>query len=372
MPTAAQQVLLRKTCGVARYVYNWAKAEWEKMYEEYRNSGKTTAKPSAYTLSKRWTLERPEWSNEVARGPQTAAILDLGKAYLNFWNKKAERPSFKKKGSSSSFTIGNSHGKIEGKSVLLTQIGWVRMREDLRFSGKILSYTVSTQAGQWYVSVQVETPEPVRPDNPSVVGIDVGIKALAVASDGTVCENPLNLRKKQKYLARMQRKLQRQVKGSARRNRTKLRISKTHLKITNIRQDRIHKFTSAIAKNHGTAVIETLDIRQMRSDGAKHLRRSLQDTAMREIHRQLEYKVSAITRAPQYFASSKTCSACGAKKPEFPCHIRTYKCERCGLVLDRDFNAALNLKNMPWVTGFKHAKSPSGEMQRAAVNPSAS
>lgn len=372
VPTVAQEIILGKTCGTVRFVYNWAKAEWEKMYEEYKKSGKTTERPSAYTLSRKWTVERPEWSKEVARFPQTMAILNLGKAYLNFWNKKAKAPAFKKKGAKDSFVLGNSKCRCDRRKVYLQGVGWVKMREELRFSGKILSYTVSGKAGQWHVSIQVDVPDSPKPENPSVVGIDVGIKALAVASDGTTCENPLTLLRKQKYLARVQRKLSRQVKGSNRRKRTKLRISTIHLKIANLRQDLIHKFTSAVAKNHGTAVIETLDVQGMAEEGSKSLRRLLQSTAMREVHRQLEYKMVAIIKAPQYFASSKTCSSCGKKKPEFPCHIRTYKCEHCGRVMDRDANAALNLKNMPWVTGCMRGKGATAPVHRETVNPSAS
>jgi putative transposase len=331
------------------------------MYAQYKDSGKTSTKPSAYTLSKIWTVERPEWSHEVARGPQTQAILNLGQAYLNFWNGKAERPCFKRKGNKQSFTIDNVKAKVNGKSVSLPNIGKVCMREEPRFEGKILSYTVSRQASGWYVSIQVEMPNAPPSPHDSVVGVDVGIKALAVASDGTTCENPMGLRKQSNKLKRIQRKLSRQVRGSNRRNKTKRRLGKVHEKITNIRQDRIHKFTTQLAKNHGTAVIETLDIQEMKESSAKWMSRNLQDTSMMEVHRQLEYKMTSVVKAPKFFASSKTCSSCGTKKPEFPCHIRTYKCERCGLVIDRDLNAAYNLQRMPWVTGSKCAEPRPGQ-----------
>jgi len=372
VPSKQQEVLLRKTCGTVRYVYNWALTEWQIMWKAYKDSGKTTARPSAYTLSKRWTLERPEWSRDVVRYPQTAAILNLGTAYLNFWNGKAKPPSRKRKRDNVAFTLGNTSCVCDGMRIYLQGLGWVRTREELRFEGKVMSYAVSHQAEQWYVSVSVEMPDVPKPDNGSVVGIDVGIAALAVCSDGTTCDNPLNLRKKQKYLAKLQRRMARQVKGSKRRTRAKARLARTHLRIVNIRQDAIHKFTSAVAKNHGTAVIETLDIKQMAEEGAKHLRRSLHDTAMREVHRQLDYKMAAVIRAPRYFPSSKRCNACGSVKSTFPCSIRVYKCERCGMAEGRDRNAAYNLKNMPWVAGSMHAKSARAEMQREAVNPGAS
>jgi putative transposase len=164
----------------------------------------------------------------------------------------------------------------------------------------------------------------------------------------------------------MQRKLARQQKGSNRRSQTKLKIAKVHLGIVNVRQDRIHKFTTCLAKNHGTAVLETLDIEGMKAQAGTSLRRCLQDTAMREVHRQLEYKMG-VERAPKYFPSSKRCSLCGNVKPEFPCSIRVYKCEHCGAVMDRDDNASHNLQQMPWVTGLKRGKAPRGAMHRETV-----
>jgi len=321
------------------------------MYTEYKDSGKTAPKPSAYSLSKKWTLERPDWSKEVARGPQTQTILNLGKAYINFWNGRGRAPAFKKKGCGDSFTVDNTKAKTIGRKISLPNIGWVKMRESLRLAGKIMSYTVSQKAGQWHVSIQVEMEDIPVKKNPSRVGVDVGIRNLAVASDGTACPNPLNLEKRRRYLIKLQRKMARQKKGSNRRESTKLRIAKAHLRITNVRQDAIHKFTSTLAKNHGSVVVETLDIMGMVEQGKRYLRRQFQDTAMREVHRQLEYKMGDITYAPRFFPSSKTCSSCGTRKIELPCGIRVYKCEACGLVLDRDLNAARNLENQPWVTG---------------------
>lgn len=368
-PNKAQEVLLRKTAGASRFAYNWALAAWNKQYEEFKE-GKAE-KPSVYSISRRWTVEKPEWARETNAGSQTQAILNVGAAFVNCWRKNAGRPAFKKKQDKASFYVSNSKATIKGAKVRIPNVGWISLRESLRYSGKILSYTVSHQAGQWHVSVQVEIPETDIVRSHSIVGVDVGIASIAVASDGTTCRNPKALTRKQKYLRRMQRKLARQKKGSKRRANTKLVIAKTHLRITNLRQDRIHKFTSQLAKNHGTAVIETLDVRGMQTNGVKHLRKQLADTAMREVQRQLEYKM-AVVKAPQYFPSSKRCSRCGAVKSTFPCAIRTYRCERCGSVEDRDFNAARNLQMMPWVTGSKHAKSSTEEMQRETVNPSAS
>lgn len=362
-PTRQQEVLLRKTAGCARYAYNWALEEWDKMYANYKEG--RGDKPHAYTLSKRWTAEKPEWAGEVFGGAQTRAILNLGAAWIRHWNAGTKRPAFHKKGSRTSFYVANDKAGIRDCCIRLPCVGWVKMREELRFSGKIISYTVSGTAGKWWVAVQVAMPDPVSVENTSTVGVDVGIKSLAVASDGTVLENPRLLKKHQARFRRLQRRLSRQQKGSQRRQLTKLKLARLHLRISDTRTDAIHKFTARLAKNHGRAVLETLDIAFLKEHSAKYMRKAFQDTAMREIHRQLEYKMTVV-KAPAFYRSSRTCSACGAVKTELPLSCRVYKCGQCGHVQDRDANAADNLKNMRWVTACKDVEPAKRALKRQA------
>ena len=348
VPTLKQEIQLRKTVGTARFAYNWALAEWNKAYEAYK-ADKTKPKPSAYDLSKLWTKTKPEWADEVSRGPITKAILNVGQAFINMWNGHGKHPVFHKRGRKDSFYVDNTKAKIKGRKVHLPRIGPVKLREELRFEGKIVSYTVSHKAGQWHVSVQVEV-KPEKTNNKSKAGVDVGINKLAVASDGTICENPKHLAKEQQKLKKLQRRLARQTKGSNRRERTKRRIGRAYINISNKRNDAMHKFTTMVTKSHGTVVVEDLDVKGM--NGSRWLNRLLQDTAMRGLLRQLEYKAGTIIKAPRYFPSSKRCSVCGNVKEEYPCSHRVYNCKSCGLEgLDRDLNAAINLKNTPWVTG---------------------
>jgi len=360
VPTVRQRIMLARTAGTTRYVYNWGLAEWNKQYEAHK-ADSTLARPNHLILSRQWTVERPEWSREVNRGSQTQSLKNLGTAFGNFFKGHAKHPVFKKKGGKQTFYVDNTKASIKGNHISLPKIGKVKMREPLRFEGVVRSYTVSHIAGQWSASVQVEMPEQVCTLNHSVVGVDVGINRIAVASDGSECLNPRALRKAQKKLRRKQRRLARQCKGSTRRKKTKLAISKTHLKISNVRSDIIHKFTSGLSKNHGKAVIETLSIEDMKGD--KYMNRLLQDTAMREVHRQLEYKMETI-KAPKYFPSSKRCSCCGHVKIVLPCSVRMYKCHKCNSLIDRDLNASYNLRNMPWVTGFMHGKGAPAPMHR--------
>lgn len=370
VPNATQLVALKRAAGTARFTYNWAKAAWDKQYEEFKE-GKAE-KPDVYSICRRWTKEKPDWAREVAADLQTRAILNLGKAMINFWRKRADRPMFKKKTDRASFYVPNGKGHIKERRVHLTNIGKVKLREELRFQGRPLNYTVSTCAGAWHVSAQVELDPIIVPSSsPSVVGVDVGIKSIAVASDGTLLDNPKFLKRQQRRLAHYQRKLSRQVKGSRRRTFTKLRIAKIHSKIVNQRTDSIHKFTAILAKNHGTAVIETLDVKQMSEQGQPWLRRLLQDTAMKEVHRQLEYKMREVEKAPPFYPSSKTCSSCGDVKASLPPDIRVYMCT-CGNKIDRDLNAARNLENRRWVTASSCVEGPKAPSKRKSENSGAS
>ena len=357
VPNKTQETFLRQSCGCARYAYNWAVATWD---EQYRNG----EKPNVYAIKKEWTKNKPEWAYEVPKDAPLNAILNLGKGFDAFFKGNADVPHFHKKGVHESFTVNNDKFSLDGNRIRLPKIGWIRMRESLRFEGKISSATVSCEAGQWHISIPVQMEGDIQPPNDSVVGVDVGIKTLAIASDETVCLNDKQFTKYAKKLKRLQRHLSRKQKKSHNRMKALRRLQKFNMRLKNRRNDAIHKFTSGLAKSHGTAVIETLDVQSMGKDKEqkatkelKWLRCLLQDTAMKEVHRQLEYKMSKVEHAPKFYASSKTCSRCGHKVDTLGMDVRTYKCEECGLMIDRDLNAAINLSLMRWATPSKPAES---------------
>jgi len=350
VPTRTQEQALRKACGTARYTWNWALAEWQKQYKE-------GSKPTAFSLKKQWNACKPEWVYESPKDCNQNPFDNLQKAYVSFFRGKANKPVFKKKGVSDSFYVSNDRFRCLDKKVRLPVIGMIRMRETLRFEGRILSGTVSCTAGQWYLSVQVEIPDRDASRSSSVVGVDAGIGRIGIASDGTECVNPRSLKRLESKLRKAQRSLSRKVKGSANHQKTIVKLQKIHKKVSDTRNDAIHKFTYCLAKNHGKAVVETLDIVGMKDKAQRWLRVLLQDTAMREMHRQLEYKMSVV-KAPPFFASSKTCSACGLKKDELSLSTRIYHCDGCGMVEDRDVNAAINLKLMRWATPCRPVEAP--------------
>ena len=355
-PNKAQAVLLSKTVGTARFTYNWGLARWNELYERGERC-------SWMELSRLWTQERPDWSKETYRGSQTTALRQLGGAFQAFFQGFRSHPTFHRKGQKDSFYVDSFHAKLRGNKVQFPSIGRVRMAETLRYEDcKIMSYTVRRKADGWYVVIQVELEEDRRTDSESFVGVDVGCKHLAVASDGTVCDTPGKLKDLERQLRRRQRLLARKAKGSKNRQKARLRVSRTFQRIQNIKNDTVHKFTATVAKNHGTVCLETLDVKSMHTGENKYVRKGVQNSCMSEIHRQLRYKCNNFIEVDKYFPSSKTCSNCHSLNADLDLSDRVYKCDNCHIELDRDLNAALNLRQ----EGFRiytlgHRGSASGE-----------
>ena len=355
-PNRTQEVLLSKAAGTARYAYNWGLAKWNELYE-------AGEKCDPYTLSRMWTQERPDWALEVYNGSARKALLNLGGAFKAFFQGFRSRPTFHRKGLKDSFYVSNDKARLYGSKIRLPNIGRVRMTETLRYEDcKILSYTVRRKADGWYVTISVEIEEERRTESESFVGVDVGCKHLAVASDGTVCDTPGRLKDLERQLRRRQRLLSRKAKGSKNRQKARLRVSKTFQRIQNIKQDTVHKFTAHIAKNHGTVCLETLDVKSMHTGENKYVRKGVQNSCMSEIHRQLRYKCNNFIEVDKYFPSSKTCSNCHSLKADLDLSERVYKCDNCHIELDRDLNAALNLRQEGLrIYTAGHAGSASGE-----------
>ena len=338
-PNKAQSVLLAKTAGTTRYAYNWGLAKWDELY-------KAGERCDAYMLSRMWTQERPDWSREVFSGAPKKALLNLGGAYKAFFQGLRKHPTFHKKGRRDSFYVDNTHARLYGSKIHLPLIGRVRMTERLRYEDAyVTSYNVCREADGWYVTISVEIDEERRTESDTFVGVDVGCHALAVASDGTRCEKPGRLKDLERQLKRRQRLLARKAKGSKNRQKARHKLSRTYQRIRNIKNDAIHKFTATVAKNHGTVCIETLDVKGMQEGDNKYVRKGVQNSCMSEILRQLKYKCNNFIEVDKHYPSSKTCSNCGKPKKDLGLGERTYRCRFCGMSLDRDLNASINLRN---------------------------
>jgi putative transposase len=378
--------------------YQAYKTEQETVPQEQR----VLKPPNAFVLKKQFNEIREQeypWTYDVTKCVVEGAFDDLKKAYDNFFAGRAEYPTYKKKGkshesfylSNDKFTLGSRWISIPGlgrfmldqrqtkknRGKLLRKLGTVNLAEKLRFveegkatiptkqrarrkqvlceSVKILGATVSCEAGHWYVSIQVEIRKQ-RPATPTaVVGVDVGLKQAAVVSDGRRLENQRPLARHLKKLGKLQRTLSRKQKTkdpetkrtlfSKNYEKQRLKVARKHQQIANIRRDVQHKFTTELARTCTVIGIEDLNILGMMAN--RKLARAVADAAMGQLLQFLKTKVENrggdLFIASRWFPSSKRCSYCGHVKKRMPLKHRTYQCLVCGLLIDRDLNAALNL-----------------------------
>lgn len=374
-PNNKQRTLFRKHCGIARYAYNWA----------LNRVSTRTSKPNGMKLSKEWNAWKKEnipWWTETSKCAPQSALFDLEDAFKKFFSnckkkKKGQHkgkpgyPQFKsKKDTKQSFSLtGAIH--VESKRIKLPRIGWVRLKEKnyIPLNAHILSITVSHRADRWFISVQVkEEREPPEMQPEGVCGSDVGIKTLLTCSDGTTHGNPQPLRKELKRLKKKQRthsrrgkcrecylsddpkiKKQHSCDHCEGKNRDKSRkaVANLHFHISEIREDYWHKITSYLTKTKLVNVIEDLCSSGMLKNHKLAL--SLSDCAFGEFKRQMKYKSvwndTYLLLADRFYPSSKLCSCCGWKNKDLTLADRTFVCKECGLVLDRDLNAAKNLEN---------------------------
>jgi putative transposase len=314
------------------------------------------------------------WFYEVSKCAPQEALRDLDRAFQNFFrrcalkkegrhNGKAGYPRFKsrRRGLGSFRLTGSIHA--EPSRVKLPRLGWIRLKEKgyLPPAGDemhILSATVSERAGRWFVSLQVEEGirDPEAASGPPV-GIDLGLKTLAVVSSGegerAHYDNPKALLGAQRKIERLQKKLSRQQKGSNRREETRRRIATQHYRVSCVRSDAMHKATSTIAAKAkppsmrpALVGVEDLNVQGMMKN--HHLARSVQDASLREFRRQMEYKCSwygiELVTVPRFEPTSKTCSRCGRKREELSLSERTFHCASCGYTANRDENAASNVR----------------------------
>jgi putative transposase len=303
-------------------------------------------------LKKQFNALKPiefPWMYQVTKYASQQPFIYLQTAFNRFFQGLGAYPKFKKKGEHDSFYIGNDHIRLDGKHLKLPKLGWVRMREALRFSGKVISATISRVASKWFVSLSVEGENsPQTCESQASVGVDLGIRTLATLSKGETYLAPKPLKGFLKKLKRMQRSLSRRIKGSQNRQKLRLKIATLHAKIKNVRQNSLHQLSHYLTKHFGAIVIEELNVKGMLAN--RNLSRAIADLGFYEFRRQLEYKSkyrgNYLLIADQWFPSSKICSGCGHKKEELKLSERVYHCEACGHSTDRDLNAAVNLKNL--------------------------
>lgn len=358
-PNNAQATHFARACGVARFAYNWALAEWTRQYEAWK-ADNSLPKPNQMALRRQLNaIKRSEfpWMLEVTKCAPQLAIMQLGEAFRNFFAKRAKYPKFRKKGIHDRFSISNDQFQIEGRRIRIPNLGWVRMREALRFRGKIVSATISRVADRWFASICVSVSDTdhaaslnlrsiPQAESQGAVGVDLGVSALATLSTGEVISGPKALACLLPRLRRLSRSVARKQKGSANRRKARLKLARHYARIANIRADALHKLTTDLTRRFELICIEDLNVKGMLSN--RHLSRPVSDMGFFEFRRQLDYKArdtgSLVVMADRWFASSKTCSDCGWKLEELPLSVRSWTCPNCGAEHERDVNAAKNLK----------------------------
>ena len=354
--------------GAARFAYNAGLAH----VKEALDNG-DPADWSHYGLIRWWNANKDElavnrdtgevWWSQNSKEAYSMGLRSLARGFSN-WSKsrKGQRkgkrigfPKFKSKNTVARFAY--STGFTAPKSsdpygLKLPRIGRVHCMENVyeRVNGAhLIRISVSRRAGRWYASLTVER-EPAAPVSVSApkggaVGVDLGVKNLATLSDGTVVENPRPLKKSERKLKRAQQALSRKVKGSNRCERARARVARLHARVANQRLDAMHKLTTRLTREYSDVSIEDLHVAGMVKN--HHLAKSIMDAAFGEFRRQLEYKTvrtgARLHVVDRWYRSSKTCSGCGEVKAKLSLNERTYKCDNCGLTMDRDLNAAINI-----------------------------
>lgn len=284
-PNNRQRSYFGRCCGAARFVYNWGLAEWKRQYE-------AGSKPSAYSLRVQFNAQKDDlcpWIRELPYAVTESAFANLGRAFENFFRKikagdKSGYPKFKKRGRSGSFQVRNT--KVESDRVRLTGVGWVRLRQPDYIPTEVEKYgvyaTVSERAGRWFISVLAYQPAPEPKPLDGVLGVDVGIKSLAVSSDGSFYLNPKSTQRYEKKLARLSRELSRRKLGGKNREKTKRAISKLHFKIANIRTNALHHASSCIVKKRSAVIVlEDLNVSGILKN--HKIARAMSDAAVSEL-----------------------------------------------------------------------------------------
>ncbi|OAA90039.1 RNA-guided endonuclease InsQ/TnpB family protein [Clostridium ljungdahlii] len=357
IPNIEQEQQLWKSVGTARFIYNWTLARQQENYKngcKFINDGDLRKE---ITLMKQ--TEEYCWLNEVSNNVAKQAVKDACNAYKRFFKGLADKPRFKsRRKSKPSFYNDNIKLKVKANMVLIEKVGWVKTAEQISMKVKHTNPRVSFDGKYWYLSAGIEKENPILELTDESIGIDVGIKDLAICSNGMTFKN-INKTRLVKKLEKRLRRLQRRVSRKYELNKEGKKFVKTsniiklekqikllYRRLANIRNNYLHQATIKIVKAKPSRVVmETLNIKGMMKN--RHLSKSIAKQGLYEFKRQLQYKCQfyriEFVEADKWYPSSKTCSKCGHVKSKLLLSKRTYICEECGAIIDRDFNASINL-----------------------------
>lgn len=345
-PTEEQVVLIEKTFGCTRFVYNY-------FLEQRTNVYKTEGRPVNYTEQQNQLpglKKEYEWLKEVDSTSLQMSLRNLDQAFKNYYNdKRAGYPKFKsKKHSKPAYTVNfvNNNIKVKNGNIKLPKLGWMKAAVHRFVNGRIIKASVTkSSTGKYYVAICVEEEIATCPENDNAIGIDLGLKNFAALSTGDKIENPKVLKKYQHKMRRLQKDLSRKEKGSNNWKKAKHKLAKTHEKVANIRRDFLHKLSTKIIRENQTVVIESLKVKNMLKNG--NLARSISDVSWSKFVGFLEYKADwygrDLVKIDTWFPSSQLCSQCGYQNKYLTLDTRNWICPECNTDHDRDINASRNI-----------------------------
>jgi putative transposase len=348
-PSPGQAELLNRTFGSVRYVYNRALAERSRAWAQEQR--RVTFADTCRMLTAWKADPETSWLYEVSNVALQQGLQHLQQAYAGFWGKRAKYPRFKSrhrsKASATFTTMGFRYKDGQLTLAKMAEPLDIRWSRPLPEGAEPSTVTVSRDsAGRWHISILTECPVAALPEVDAAVGIDAGITTLMTLSTGEKIVNPRHERRDRVRLARAQRSLSRKARGSANRQKAKVRVARVHARIADRRRDHLQKLSTRIIRESQTVIIEDLSVRNMVRNHC--LARAISDASWSEFRRMLEYKADwygrTVVAVDRFYPSSKTCSACGRIAASMPLNVREWTCTACGAVHDRDVNAAKVLR----------------------------